>query len=286
MKTLKKLYIAYDIAFNTQVIQWWKFHWITLKCISYISILFPIFSKKVDTYLYTQKRKRYIIKNKVAIFSLYNNNDSLWKSSQYFEYYLQHYLDGTDNKKLFVDIGSNIWFYTLLALHKKWFDRAICFEANPETFQLMRKNIELNNLNEKVDLCNFGLWDTTSKISFLQNKTHTWWSKFIGNDVSKKYEWNNYKIIDVAVKKFDDTIKEKEINVRNIWFIKIDVEWFEYNVLWWMKESLSQLLLWTKLFIEIRERHPKIKETREFIINNWFTLKEKIWSNYLYIKDK
>ncbi|MBS8121547.1 FkbM family methyltransferase [Candidatus Vampirococcus lugosii] len=283
-KNFSRLYMAYDTIFNTKVIEGGKFNWIKLKSLSYMPIILPFLKEKINNFLSRKERKNYIIQNKVAKFFLYNNDDTLGKSSQYFEHHLQHFLDDTENKKLFVDIGTNIGFYTLYAINKKGFQKSICFEANPDTFKVLNKNIELNNLDKNVDLKNFGLGDKEDKLTFLQNKTHTGGSKFISSEEKSNYTGENYNIIDVNIKKFDDIISNKNIDINDIGFIKMDVEGFEYNVLIGMKETLTKLNKGTKLFIEIWGKHPKLEETKKFIQDNGFVLKENIGSNYLYIK--
>ncbi|MCC6056048.1 MAG: FkbM family methyltransferase [Desulfurococcaceae archaeon] len=49
---------------------------------------------------------------------------------------------------VFIDVGSYVGFYTLLATRHGW--RAIAFEPNPLNLILLRYNIDLHDINDKV----------------------------------------------------------------------------------------------------------------------------------------
>ncbi len=87
-------------------------------------------------------KRELIIRNKIGIF-LIKANDSLSKSSPYFEEYLHEWLDRDKRKGVFIDIGANIGFYSIFALNKKEFKKVIAFEANPDTYMVLKKILNL-----------------------------------------------------------------------------------------------------------------------------------------------
>lgn len=276
--------MAYIVVFNTKILEGSKLDWIKIKIYSYVWLFFPFMKKKISKKLSNSNIKPLIIQNPVGKFYVEPHNDTVWKSSQYFEYYLQHYLDTSSNKKLFIDIWANIWFYSLLALRHKWFEKALVFEANPTTYKVLKKNIELNELTGRARCFNVWLGDGEGSMSFLQDSLHTWRSRFISENEVWSYSKPRYNVIKVDISSLDNILKTKKIEATDIGFIKIDVEWFELQVLKWMEDTLSRLRNGTKIFIEIRKGNSLKEKSMELLSVNWFELQENLWSNYLLVK--
>ena len=82
----------------------------------------------------------------------------------------------------------------------------------------------------------------------------------------------------------DSIAIEKNINPFDVRLIKIDVEWFEYNVFLWAKVFFSKLKKCT-LIIEIIEESKNKTATMKLIESFWFELKDKLyWDNYIFLK--
>ncbi|MBT8394998.1 MAG: FkbM family methyltransferase, partial [Bacteroidia bacterium] len=80
--------------------------------------------------------------------------------------FLLHYLIPSD---IFLDIGANVGAYTILASGEKNC-KSIAIEPIPETFNYLKKNIELNKLDQKVTLHNVGLSYKNDRLFFSNNK--------------------------------------------------------------------------------------------------------------------
>ena len=65
-------------------------------------------------------------------------------------------------KNLFIDIGANIGKHTIAALNKYGFKRGLSFEPSKANFNILRTNVSLNNLCEKVKLVNAAAGDKDS----------------------------------------------------------------------------------------------------------------------------
>lgn len=127
--------------------------------------------------------------------------------------FLLHFLKMKD---VFFDIGSNVGCYSLLA-------SGICqaqsyaFEPIPESFQLLNKNVEINQLQKHINTYNLGLGDVPGELNFTKNLDTV-------NHVVIS-PGDGQKIISVPVRRLDDLAFDSPK------LIKIDVEGFEYFVL-------------------------------------------------------
>ncbi|MBC8755130.1 FkbM family methyltransferase [Kordia sp. YSTF-M3] len=144
--------------------------------------------------------------------------------------FLMHHLHEND---LFVDIGANVGHFTLLAsgVSKA---RTIAIEPIPNTYEKLQKNINLNNLQDKVECLNIGLGEDKGELKFTK-----------GYDVMNRVALENENVptISVPVQKLDEVLQNEQPT-----FLKIDVEGFEYYVLkgateTLKKESLKYILL-------------------------------------------
>ena len=129
--------------------------------------------------------------------------------------FLLHFLNTED---LFIDIGANVGSYTILASGNNN-STSISIEPVPSTFSWLKKNIELNHLNEKVSSFNIGLGDVESVLHFTNGLGTT------NHVVDKSFK----DAIEVPVKKLDDLVDIDDLETDIL--IKLDVEGFEYNVL-------------------------------------------------------
>jgi FkbM family methyltransferase len=67
----------------------------------------------------------------------------------------------------FIDVGANIGTTTVAALRAADFRRAVCLEPEPRNQRLLRVNIELNDLSERVQVIGSGASDTLGKARLL-----------------------------------------------------------------------------------------------------------------------
>ena len=145
------------------------------------------------------------------------------------------------NSEIFIDIGANIGFYSILSSDR--FMHVYSFEPNLRNFNILKKNIENNKL-KNIQILNFGLGEYEEVL--------------IGNSNTKgelfqtsgfAIDRNNKKGERVLVKKGDDVLQFKNKTLT----IKIDVEGFEFFVLKGLKNTLIKN--WCVLQIEIWEKN-------------------------------
>jgi FkbM family methyltransferase len=117
---------------------------------------------------------------------------------------------------LFVDIGANIGSYSILAASKG--AQVIAIEPIPSTFEILKKNILLNNFNDSVDIFNIAISDKKEELNFSNNLDAL-------NHVLVKDERSS-DVISISAVRLGQIL-----NGRIPKFIKIDVEGFETKVI-------------------------------------------------------
>lgn len=132
------------------------------------------------------------------------------------------------DKDVFFDLGANVGVYTLLAsgVCKA---KSVALEPIPSTFNLLRQNIELNNLQYKVTLINAAAGDAPGTLIFSSAQDTT-------NHVIRPNEEAN-NTIEVDVIKIDSLVHYSPA------LLKIDVEGFESRVLIGAENILKSVAL-------------------------------------------
>lgn len=128
--------------------------------------------------------------------------------------FLLHLLRADD---LFADIGSNIGSYTLLASGHRG-AKTFAFEPIPITFAILKNNIAINEIENKVTALNIGLGSKQGSLKFT-NGLDTMNHVAMDNDPAGA-------VLEVMVDTLDNVLGGKAPLL-----IKIDVEGFETDVL-------------------------------------------------------
>lgn len=127
---------------------------------------------------------------------------------------------------VFVDVGSNIGFYALVASRKVGaVGRVVAIEAVPQTFAILQKNIELNGVRNIVPL-NIGISDQTETLSMRVSSGEGLRNNRGGNSFLCAKDGDR---IDTACAPLLDVIRNSRMP--RIDGLKLDVEGFEFRVL-------------------------------------------------------
>lgn len=249
----------------------------SLKIVKFIATIFPsveFYFNKIRGRLYPDK---VIVESKIGTFEATPRNDSFLKSLPLFESYTHSWLDKTDHRNLFIDIGANIGFYSILAVNEKGYDAAIAFEPSPNSFKRLQRNVKLSHAEKRVDTFNKAIGNSNETMSLVQNPVHTG-----GNKLTNKSR--NKSTVAVQVTPLSDLLERKGIKYEDISFIKIDVEGFEVNVLKGMKNVLNQLRQGSLIFIETREGDGNKDTVVKLLSNAGFEQIDSFGDNYLFKK--
>lgn len=139
-----------------------------------------------------------------------------------------------------VDIGANLGRYTVIAAKKVRNEGSvISIEANPAIFNLLTKNIQLNELSNVIPL-NYAVFSEKTKIKFfvnndLRNNQYGTVNSDIDNFANKGLEQHVY----VDANTIDSILLENSIKIQDVKWIKIDVEGAEFDVIKGSKELIS-----------------------------------------------
>ena len=129
---------------------------------------------------------------------------------------------------IFLDIGANIGNHTLF-FSRIARRRVMAFEAIPENFEVLKKNIEMNPASEPVEAFNFGLGSSNSYADFEQpNLAEAGSFRRKKGSVAGKIE----------IRRLDDVLRDADLKLP-IAFMKIDVEGMELEVLQGAVEALK-----------------------------------------------
>lgn len=143
-----------------------------------------------------------------------------------------------------LDIGSNIGNHSLFFLLERGARFSYCFEPAKETFDILKKNMEINHLESRTKLFHAGVGAGSGKgcIAFSRKK----------NTAYTQIEMQDNG--DLEIIGIDDLNIKRKIN-----FIKVDVEGFELEVIKGMVNTLEKdrpmmmIEIWTRNLEEIHK---------------------------------
>jgi len=127
----------------------------------------------------------------------------------------------------------------------------IGYEANPDTYGYVSKNIFINDLTNAT-VYNYAVGDTKKKISFYKNTLNSGGSKIKPINDSYLYSYDSPDIIEVDMVRLDTHIKQENLPKPD--HIIIDIEGAEYFALQGMQDILRDVKM---LYIEYVPHHLK-----------------------------
>lgn len=138
-----------------------------------------------------------------------------------------------NEEEFFIDVGANIGHLSL-AIVKNKKAIGIAIEANPKTFEVLKKNIELNKSETLITYLNYAVSDNDEEILLIQDSNSDDCNSVIqGNNMEDGdhiYKVKHKKTIPIKSIKLD-TIANNYNITNKLRLLKIDVEGFELKVL-------------------------------------------------------
>ena len=139
-----------------------------------------------------------------------------------------------DSNMVIFDIGANIGWHSINIAKYSKTARIYAFEPINKIFDLLKNNISLNKLNN-IEVLNIGLSDRSEEQFFYFDRYATAFTSLRNNLANE----NSVKIL-AKVERMDDFIVNN--NIKNLDFIKCDVEGAELLVFKGGAESIKQYL--------------------------------------------
>lgn len=179
--------------------------------------------------------------------------------------YLQKKYNITSNTVV-LDIGANIGNHTVFFAKVCRCKKVFAFEPIPEIFDILKRNVKGNEIEDKVELNNVALGEQSGNatISFQTEKncgaTH----------IQSNSEGN------LLMARLDD------YDFENIDFIKIDVEEYEYNLFLGAEETLKKHS--PVIYVEIMK--PHYQKVNSVLEGYGYRMAEAVTNmNYVYLKE-
>jgi FkbM family methyltransferase len=134
---------------------------------------------------------------------------------------------------VFVDVGANNGTHTVYAMLSGRFARAVSIEPEPENFRLLRLNLFLNELENKVTVSCKAAGDAagTATLSLSGSDNSG------GHTLQKKLDTADTIAVEVA--RLDDILADAGIEARDVGMVWIDVEGFEPQVIYGMPKIVA-----------------------------------------------
>ena len=178
-------------------------------------------------------------------------------------------IDKIIKNSVVLDIGTNIGNHTLYFLNECGAKKVYCFEPVKDTFEILKYNIKLNNLESFVVLMNVGVGRKSGKAhigSYTQMNT--------GMTTLDLADDGEIKII---------SIDELDISEK-VGLVKIDVEGFELDVIKGMIQTVQR----HKPYIMIEIQNTNFDQTNKILQGQgyqYIILDEQFnYKNYLYFQ--
>src|SRR5215211_2923344 len=128
-----------------------------------------------------------------------------------------------------VDIGANIGRYTLIASKRVGTNgKVVAIEAHPGNFEMLNRNIKLNQLTNVIPL-NYAVYSKETKVKLYVPGEESGYPVY--NTIMSNRARNEEKFVDVNANTLDYLLQSKGIKQEQVKWIKIDVEGAELEVL-------------------------------------------------------
>jgi len=177
-----------------------------------------------------------------------------------------------------IDLGANIGAFSLYTKMKIPDAKIFCYEPVPKNFDVLSRNIKINNLKGVIAYC-LGVGGKEGEtILYLEDSV----SHSIFLDVGQKKRKNNINITCTTLEK---VFQDNKIDICDI--LKIDTEGAEYETLYNCPQNILKKI--KKIILECHtiqsfEDYNK-KSMEKFLINNGFLIKG-IDKNIIYAVNK
>ncbi|AIF84132.1 methyltransferase, FkbM family [Candidatus Nitrososphaera evergladensis SR1] len=129
-----------------------------------------------------------------------------------------------------LDIGANIGYFTLIMARQA--RQVYAFEPEPRNFEILQKNVALNNMQDIVKLYDFAVAETSDRATLHLCE--------MNRGMHRLYQshWCNDGTVEVRTARIDDLVSQAD-------FVKMDIEGAELGALKGMKKLLERgTVLW------------------------------------------
>jgi len=142
----------------------------------------------------------------------------------------------SDDSKVILDCGANIGIFSLWAHYLSSESQIYSFEPTKSTFEILEKNIKINNLDKNILAFNMALGDTQKQTVIRINKEG---GSGAGNSlIDSKFITSATILQEVLMVTLDNFVQEN--NLPRVDFIKIDTEGYEKQIIQGASETIKR----------------------------------------------
>lgn len=185
---------------------------------------FAEFDSAINGALYTLTRKSYSsgkrINSRLGVFETRRGTLDFLYVNYAYEVDLKHFIEAQPFD-VFLDVGACIGEYSVWLAQKG--HRCFAFEPVYGSYEMIKKNLALNNLKDKVTAFNYGLGDKNSVEHF---KLHP-----VNPGASRRVDCETEHTKKVEIRKLDDIYQTLGLKPTESILIKIDIEGMEVEML-------------------------------------------------------
>jgi FkbM family methyltransferase len=160
-----------------------------------------------------------------------------------------------------VDIGAHIGLYTIISSKRVGTNgKVVAIEADPGNFEMLNRNIKLNQLTNVIPL-NYAVYSKETKIKLYLPSGESGFTKY--NTIMSDWVNTKDKFVEVNANTLDYLLQSKGIKQEEVNWIKIDVEGAEFEVLKGAHNVLSKskdIALLMELHGPPNVYRPKVQE--------------------------
>lgn len=181
--------------------------------------------------------------------------DSLYDKEPETLEWIDSFKEKKNSEIIFWDIGSNIGLYSIYAAQKHNNIKIYSFEPSTSNLRILSRNISINNLENKVLVCQLPLSDksfshlTLNEPEFIEGWSMNSYGKPTDYEGKKFNPTQKYKILGTSI---DSLIVNNILKIPD--YIKIDVDGIEDKILIGGKKTLKNKKV-KSISIEINENY-------------------------------
>lgn len=191
----------------------------------------------------------------------------------YGRFYSDH-VGATQKSHIFFDIGANQGLFTIIAAKNPFCVRAYAFEPVSDTFLFLKKNIALNQVEQKCSLVKAGIAECSGQHQITRAVNHSGAASLVRANVEKAAAYISEEIQVINAADLNRMVTERDIPIS----VKIDVEGYEPQVLAELfKTEFADNIF--EVFFEVDERWVDAEQLIEFLKRHGFQQFERIGGN-------
>ena len=160
-----------------------------------------------------------------------------------------------------IDIGAHIGLYTIVSSKRVGTNgKVVAIEADPGNFEMLNRNIKLNQLTNVIPL-NYAVYSKETKLKLYLPSGESGFTKY--NTIMTNWVNTEDKFVEVNANTLDYLLQLNQIREEEVNWIKIDVEGAEFEVLKGAQNVLSKskdIALLMELHGPPNVYRPKVQE--------------------------